>query len=93
MHETNDDWEFGVSNYIGEGCKDIYCIFKRNENQKCTEVHILKGSTNYQSWAQQTTTKLHETDDKFEFYPIDRQLYVVCKNGESKSTEIHALKI
>ena len=70
LHETDDDWEFGVSNYTGEGNKDIYCVGKR---KGCTEVHILKGSNNYQSWAIQTTTKLHETDDNFDFYPINRQ--------------------
>lgn len=93
LHETNDDWEFGVSNYISGRNKDIYCICKRKETTKCTEVHVLNGSNNYQTWAQQTTTKLHETDNKFDFYPIDRQMFVISKNGASGSTEIHALKV
>jgi len=93
LHETNDDWEFGVSNYVGEGNKDIYCIFKRNDNEKCTEVHILKGSTNYQSWAIETTTQLHETDENFAFYPVDKQLFIISMKGGSGSTEIHALRV
>ena len=93
MHETYDDWEFGVSNYNSGKNKDIYCICKRKDTLKHTEVHVLNGSNNYQSWSQQTTTKLHETDNKFDFYPVNRQLFVISKNGASGSTEIHALKV
>ena len=94
LGETNDDWDFGVSNYISGRNKDIYCIKKRIENEKkCTEVHILNGSNNYQSFAQQTGTKLHETDEKFDFYPIEKQLFVISKQGASNCTEIHALRV
>ena len=78
---------------MGKGNKDLYCINKRNENKNCTEVHILNGSSNYQSWAMQTTTKLHETDEYFNFYPIDKQLFIISKRGASDSTEIHALRV
>jgi len=93
LHETNEDWDFGVSNYMGKGNKDLYCVKKRNDNKNCTEVHILNGSSNYQSWAMQTTTKLHETDEYFNFYPIDKQLFVISKRGASDSTEVHALRV
>ena len=93
LHETNDDWDFGVSNYNGKGNKDLYCIFKRNENKQCTEVHILDGSNNYQSWSIQTETKLHVTDEYFDFYPIDKQLFVISKKGANNCTEIHSLRI
>ena len=93
LHETNEDWEFGVSNYIGKGNKDIYCVNKRNKNKNCTEVHILNGSSNYKSWAMQTITKLHETNEYFDFYPIEKQLFVISKRGASDSTEIHALRV
>ena len=95
LGETNDDWDFGVSNYISGRNKDIYCIKKRieNENNKCTEVHILNGLTNYRDFAFQTQTKLHETDERFDFYPIDKQLFIICKQGASNTTEIHAIKV
>ena len=95
LDETNDDWDFGVSNYISGRNKDIYCIKKRieNGNNKCTEVHILNGSTNYTKFAFQTQTKLHETDETFDFYPICKQLFIISKQGASNFTEIHALKV
>ena len=93
LHETDDNWEFGVSNYSGRGNKDLYCIFKKNDQKSCTDVHILNGSTNYQSWDMQTSTKLHQTDENFDFYPVGKQLFVISKKGGSGSTEIHALRI
>jgi GH24 family phage-related lysozyme (muramidase) len=93
LHETDDDWEFGVSNYVGKGNKDLYCINKRNENGQCTDVHILNGSNNYQSWSQQTKTKLHMTDENFSFYPVGKQLFVISRLGASDSTECHSLRV
>ena len=93
LHETDDNWEFGVPNYTGKGNKDLYCIFKRNDNAKCTEVHILDGSNQYQSWVQQTKTKLHETDENFVFYPVGKQLFIISMKGGSRFTEVHSLKI
>ena len=95
LEETNDDWDFGVSNYISGRNKDIYCIKKRieNGNNKCTEVHILNGLSNNSDFALQTQTKLHETDETFDFYPINKQLFIISKQGASNFTEIHALKV
>ena len=91
LHETNEEWEFGVSNYNGKGRKDLYCF--RKDAQNCTEVHILDGSQNYQAWSMQTTTKLHPTDENFSFYPVDKQVFVISKQGASNSTELHALRV
>ena len=41
----------------------------------------------------QTSTKLHQTDENFDFYPVGKQLFVISKKGGSGSTEIHALRI
>ena len=93
LHETDDDWEFGISNYLGNGKKDLYCINKNNEKENCTEVHILKGNGNYQSWAMQTKTNLHATDEFFSFYPMNKQVYAISMQGASSSTEIHAIRV
>ena len=93
LQETDDNWEFGVSNYLGNGKKDLYCIYKNNEEDNCTEVHILKGSDNYQSWAMQTKTKLHATGEYFSFYPINKQVFAISMQGASNSTEIHAIRV
>ena len=91
LHETDDNWEFGISNYTGKGIKDLYCISK--ENEKGTEVHILDGSQKYQDWAMQTPTKLHSTDETFCFYPVNKQEFIISKQGASNSTEIHAIRV
>ena len=93
LHETGDNWEFGVSNYCGKGNKDLYCICKNSNGSNSTEVHILNGSNNYQSWAMQTGTKLHETRENFAFYPSAHNLYVISKEGNSNSSEVHCLNI
>ena len=93
LHETDYNWEFGISNYMGNGKKDLYCVNKSNDRDNCSEIHILDGSKNYQSWAMQSITKLHETDEKFSFYPIDKQLFVISREGGSNSTELHAIRV
>ena len=93
LHETNDNWAFGVSDYCGHGNKDIYCIAKRNTNSKSTEIHILNGENNFQSFILNSATKLHETGDSFSFYPSGHNLYVINKEGGSNSTEVHCLNV
>ena len=93
LPETDDNWEFGVSNYVGKGNKDLYCINKRNENGEYTDVLILDGSKNYQTFVILTTTKLKITYENFCFYPIGKKLFAIKKKGANNSTECHALKI
>ena len=93
LPETDDNWEFGISNYAGNGNKDLYCINKKNKNGKCTDVSILDGSKNYQSLIILKTTELPITDDNYCFYPIDKKLFVIKKHETINSTECHALII
>jgi len=93
LHETGENWEFGVSNYCGHGNKDLYAICKNGNGSKSTEVHILNGNNNFQSWVLQTGTKLHETGPSFSFFPSNHSLYAISKEGGSNSTEVHILNI
>ena len=93
LHETGSNWVFGVSNYSGQGNKDLYCIAKNCTGSKSTEVHILNGSKNFQSWILQTRTKLHETGNNFSFFAYGNSLYAIKKDGENNSTEVHCLNI
>ena len=93
LHETGGNWTFRVSNYSGKGNKDLYCIAKNNTGSKTTEVHILNGSNNYQSWLLQTGTKLHETGENFCFFVYGNSLYAIKKDGGSNSTEVHCLNV
>ena len=93
LHETDDNWAFGVSNYTGQGNKDLYCIAKRCTGSKSTEIHILNGSNNFKSWLLQTGTKLHETGKNFSFCAHENSLFVIKKEGGSNSTEVHCLNV
>lgn len=50
---------------------NIYALKKSHTGSNSTEVHILNGATNYQSWLLHTRTVLHETDDNFDFIAGD----------------------
>ena len=92
LHETGSNWVFGVSNYSGSGNKDLYCIAKNCTGSKSTEIHILSGSNNYQSWLLYTGTKLHETWNTFSFFPSGNSLYAIKRDGVN-STEVHCLSV
>ncbi|CAI7640315.1 unnamed protein product [Penicillium manginii] len=98
LHETDDTFEFAVGDWNGDGRPDLFAIKKSNTGSKSTEVHILSGDSNFQSFILQTGTALHETDDTFEFAIGDwngdgrPDLFAVKKsNTDSKSTEVHIL--
>ena len=92
LHETDDNWKFCLGDFNGDGHLDLYCICKKNTGSKTTEVHILSGRDNFQSFLLHTGTKLHETDDNWDFGLCGRNLCCVPKSGTgSRSTEIHIL--
>lgn len=70
LHPTgsDDSWAFDVADYDGDGIPDVYAIAKQGSSGK-TEVHVLRGSTNYTSFAANLATILHGTgsDNAWEF--------------------------
>ena len=46
---------------------DFYCIKQKNTGSHTTEIHILSGEDNYQSFIYHGQTALHETDQYFDF--------------------------
>ena len=96
LHETDDNWNFGVGEYNNNGKYNIYCIHKKNTDSKYTEIQILDGNNDYQSFLEPKiiTTSLHETDNNWEFLLRDYNhdgnldLYCINKNGENNSTEV-----
>ena len=71
---------------------------KRNTGSHSTEVHILSGKNNFQSFLLQTKTNLSETDETWKFslgdYNGDGSLDLYCikkRNTGSKKTEVHIL--
>ena len=50
LHETGDTFQFLLGDYNKNGILDLYCIKKNDTGTKCTEVHILNGNDNFQSF-------------------------------------------
>lgn len=98
LHETGDNFAFDVGDFNGDGLLDVSAIKKSGTGTNSTEVHILDGSTNYQTWLMQTGTALHETGDNFTFangdYNRDGRLdlFAFAKSStRTNSTEVHVL--
>lgn len=87
------DFEFG--DYDKDGVVDLYMIDKQGASGK-TEVHILDGSDNFNTFLLHKDTKLHSTDGSFEFevghYDNDDELDLIAINKKGRiSTELHVL--
>jgi hypothetical protein len=98
LHETDESWDFVAGDYNRDGATDILGIKKSSTGSGKTEVHIMDGATNYQSWLLQTGTVLHETDESWDFLVGDYNsdgaidiLSVKKSNTGSDSTEIHIM--
>jgi hypothetical protein len=97
LHQTADDWEFLAGDYNGDSAIDIIGIKKSGTESDSTEVHVLDGATNYQSWLLQTPTALHQTADDWEFLAEDYNgdsaidIIGIKKSGTAGSTEVHVL--
>ena len=87
LHETGDNFDFGVSG------KNLVCVCKNSNGTKSTELHILNGNNNFQNFLVQTGTKLHETSDNFAFYAYRNTLFAFSKHGGSNTTEVHCLRM
>ncbi len=93
------DWMFLKGDYNLDGKSDIYAIRKANTGTGTTEVHILNGNGNFQSWLLQTGTALAQTgtDGQWMFalgdYNQDGRLDIFCINkmGSSSKTRFSVL--
>ena len=92
LHETDDNWQFCLGDYNGDGYLDLYCIAKRNTGSHSTEVHILSGKSNFQEFIMQIGTCLHETGENWDFGVLGKHLCCINKyDTGSGTTEIHLL--
>ena len=96
LHETGNNFEFGLGDYNNNGTLDLYCIKKYDTGNNNTEIHILNGSDNFQSFLYQNKTELFATDDNYSFGISDYNnnghpdIYCIKKLGVN-STEVHIL--
>ena len=102
LHQTGltNEWAFAVADYNSDGRPDLYAIDREGIGSDSTEVHILNGADNFQSWLLHTSTIQHKTGLTGEWafliadYNGDKKpdLYVIDREGTgSNSTEVHIL--
>lgn len=77
---------------------DLVWVFKNNTGTASTEIHVLSGSSSYQSFIKELGTIIPETDDTWDFVLADHNLdnyqdFVGIKkqNTGTLSTEVHIL--
>ena len=96
LHRTDENWEFHIANYDGDSIPDLVAICKASNEGK-TEIHVLSGSSNYQTYLTQNVTALHRTDENWEFHIANYDgdsipdLVAICKASNEGKTEIHVL--
>ncbi len=97
---TNNAWVFAVDDYNRDGHPDVYMIKRTNTGTNSTEVHILNGADNFQSYLLQTGTAYAETgtDNDYAYGVADfngdgyPDVYVIARaNTGTNSTELHVL--
>ena len=98
LHETGNNFEFGLGDFNNNGTLDLYCIKKYDTGNNNTEIHILNGSDNFQSFLYQNKTELFATDDNYSFGISDYNnnghpdIYCIKKFDETTNTfEVHIL--
>ncbi|MGB7443488.1 MAG: FG-GAP-like repeat-containing protein, partial [Coleofasciculaceae cyanobacterium] len=98
LAETGDNFQFTSSDYNRDGVADLFAIKKSSTGSSSTEIHILDGASNYQSFLLQTGTILVETGDNFEFVTGDYNndgftdvLAIKKSSTGSLTTEVHVL--
>jgi hypothetical protein len=99
LHQTDHTFDFAVADWNNDGWVDLIVIKKSNTGTGSTEVSVLSGAHNFQTFLLQTGTPQHETDPKFAFAVTNwesqqhRDLVVIKKkNTGSGSTEISILR-
>ncbi len=95
LHPTGASWEFAAGDYNHGGRPDVIGVKKQGAPTNRTEVHILSGETNFQSFALQHITGLGPTDGTWQFEFADwngdaiLDLFGIQKQGPNNSTALH----
>lgn len=96
---TQDMWSFSTGDWNNDGAKDIFAVKMYGTGTNSTEVHILNGATNYQTYLLQTGTPVPVSsylDYQFAFgdYNLDGTLdfyWLKYHNSDTNTIQVHVL--
>jgi hypothetical protein len=99
LHKTDDTFKFLMGNIDKGSQPDLFAIKMSGTGTNSTEIHILSGDSEFQTFTTQTGTPLHETSAaQYDFALTDwngdgiLDLVAIKKTGTgTKSTEVHIL--
>lgn len=98
LHETDDTWDFLVTDWNGDGHQDLVAIKKSKSSDRCTSVHVLSGASMYKEFILRAETPLYRSYGMYEFAVADWTkngkpdlIAVATKDTESNSTEVHVM--
>lgn len=98
LEMTGDNFKFLIADYNRDGVSDVIVIKKSDTGTNRTEVHVLSGASNFQSWLLHTGTPLEMTWSNFDFAMGDYNrdgvpdLIIIKKSDTgTNSTEVHVL--
>jgi hypothetical protein len=98
LGQTGANWDFKLVDWNRDGTLDLFGIQKNTTGTNTTEVHVLDGGTNFQTFLLHTGTALGQTGGTFDFDVVDWNqdgvLDVVAIQKEqtgSGRTELHIL--
>lgn len=95
---TDNSWEYELGDYNDDGTLDLYGILKTGGTGK-TEVHILNGANNFQSYLLNAATVLYQTGNiniwNFKLGDFNRDgtldIYAINKTGANNKTELFVM--
>ncbi|KAF5245974.1 hypothetical protein FANTH_7064 [Fusarium anthophilum] len=50
LHETDAAFDFAVADWNADGCPDLVAVWKSNDSNVCSLVHVLSGASTYQDF-------------------------------------------
>lgn len=98
LHETDDAFDFAVADWNADGCPDLVVVWKSNDSNRYSLLHVLSGASTYQDFMLHAEIPLLDTLGMYEFMVTEwtrngRLDLVGIRKSETgtNSTEVHIM--